>query len=88
MSGSLVIAEKPSQARNLRDALGNRYGRILSARGHIFRLAEPAEVNVSWKKWSYEVLRPESGFYPLRPDKSHGKDRRQTIAGLRISGNP
>ncbi|MFT5786528.1 MAG: DNA topoisomerase-3 [Ascidiaceihabitans sp.] len=75
MSDSLVIAEKPSQARNLRDALGNRFGRILSARGHIFRLAEPAEVNVSWKKWSYEVLRPESGFYPLRPDKSHGKDK-------------
>ena len=75
MGNSLVIAEKPSQARNLREALGNRYGRILSARGHIFRLAEPAEVNESWKKWSYEVLRPESGFYPLRPDKSHGKGK-------------
>ena len=49
MGGSLVIAEKPSQARNLREALGNRYGRILSARGHIFKLAEPAEVNEAWK---------------------------------------
>ena len=75
MGGSLVIAEKPSQARNLREALGNRYGRILSARGHIFKLAEPAEVNEAWKKWSYEVLRPETGFYPLRPDNSHGKDK-------------
>jgi DNA topoisomerase-3 len=75
MGGSLIIAEKPSQARNLREALGSRYGRILAARGHIFRLAEPAEINDAWKKWSYEVLRPESGFYPLRPDKSHGKDK-------------
>jgi DNA topoisomerase-3 len=75
MGGSLIIAEKPSQARNLREALGNRYGKVLSARGHIFRLAEPAEVNAAWKKWSYEVLRPEAGFYPLRPDNSHGKDK-------------
>jgi DNA topoisomerase-3 len=75
VGNSLVIAEKPSQARNLREALGNRYGKILSARGHIFRLAEPAEVNEAWKKWSYDVLRPESGFYPLRPDKSHGKGK-------------
>lgn len=75
MGGSIVIAEKPSQARNLREALGNRYGRILSARGHIFKLAEPAEVNDAWKKWSYDVLRPEAGFYPLRPDNSHGKDK-------------
>jgi DNA topoisomerase IA len=36
MGGSLIIAEKPSQARNLREALGSRYGRILAARGHIF----------------------------------------------------
>jgi DNA topoisomerase-3 len=75
MGGSLIIAEKPSQARNLREALGNRYGKVLSARGHIFRLAEPAEVNAAWKKWSYDLLRPNSDFYPLRPDNSHGKGK-------------
>lgn len=72
---SVVICEKPSQACNVRDAIGNKYGKVLAARGHIFRLALPHEVKDEWKKWSFEVLRPESGFYPFLPDKTHGKDK-------------
>jgi len=72
---SIVICEKPSQARNVRDALGSEYGQVLAARGHIFKLAEPHEVKAEWKPWTYDVLRPDSGFYPLKPDTSYGKDK-------------
>lgn len=72
---SLVICEKPSQARNVRDAIGNKYGTVLAARGHLFQLASPDYVNPDWKIWSYDVLRPESGFYPFVPDTSFGKDK-------------
>jgi DNA topoisomerase-3 len=72
---SLVICEKPSQARNVRDAIGSKYGTVLSARGHLLQLASPKDVNPDWKVWGYEVLRPESGFYPFVPDGSFGKDK-------------
>lgn len=72
---SIVICEKPSQARNIREAVGNKYGRIIAARGHILRLALPHEVNPDWKKWSFEMLRPDSGFYPLKRDTTFGKDK-------------
>ena len=78
---SLVICEKPSQARNVREAIGNKYGNVLSARGHLFKLASPQDVNRDWKVWNYDVLRPESGFYPLVADTSFGKDK--VIAELR-----
>ncbi|MGP0057987.1 MAG: toprim domain-containing protein [Beijerinckiaceae bacterium] len=42
---TLIIAEKASQARDLRAALGARFGQILAAEGHLLRLAEPEEVN-------------------------------------------
>lgn len=70
---SIVLCEKPSQARNVQAAVGTRYGRVLALRGHVLRLAEPHEVNEAWKNWSFALLRPEGGFYPLRPDPSHGK---------------
>lgn len=61
---SIVIAEKPDQARLYREAIGNRYGQVLAARGHLFELTEPEEVNPAWKDWTVGILRPESGFYP------------------------
>lgn len=72
---SLVLCEKPSQARNVQAAVGNRYGRVIGLRGHILRLADPEEVNPSWKHWSCDLLRPESGFYPFAEDHSAGKDK-------------
>lgn len=72
---TVVICEKPSQARNVRDAVGGKYGTVLAARGHLFRLASPEEVNPDWKEWGYDVLRPASGFYPFVPDNSFGKDK-------------
>jgi DNA topoisomerase-3 len=63
---TLIIAEKSSQAKDLRAALGDRFGRILPAEGHLLRLAEPDEVNAAWKSWSCALLKPD-GLYPTRP---------------------
>lgn len=63
---SLIITEKSSQARDLRAALGDRFGQILPAEGHLLRLAEPDEVNPDWRVWSCALLQPD-GLYPTRP---------------------
>src|ERR1700720_221947 len=63
---TLIITEKASQAKDLRAALGARFGQILPAEGHLLRLAEPEEVNPAWKSWSCAVLKPD-GLYPTRP---------------------
>lgn len=70
--GTLIITEKSSQAKDLRAALGERYGRILPAEGHLLRLAEPEEVDPAWKRWSATLLKPE-GLYPTRPDSGGNK---------------
>ena len=66
---SIVICEKASQANNVREAVGSRYGEVLAASGHLLRLATPEEINPDWKVWSFDLLRPESGFYPMREDR-------------------
>jgi len=63
---TLIITEKSSQAKDLRAALGDRFGQILPAEGHLLRLAEPEEVNAEWKRWSCVLLKPD-GLYPTRP---------------------
>ena len=69
---TLIITEKSSQAKDLRSALGDRYGRILPAEGHLLRLAEPDEVDPAWKRWSPTLLKPD-GLYPTRPDQGGNK---------------
>src|SRR5450631_232280 len=69
---TLIITEKASQARDLRAALGARFGQILPAEGHLLRLAEPEEVNPAWKSWSCAVLKPD-GLYPTRPASQGNK---------------
>src|SRR5918995_685758 len=64
---TVIITEKSSQARDLRVALGNRFGQILPAEGHLLRLAEPDEVNPEWKRWTTALLKP-AGLYPTKPD--------------------
>ena len=63
---TLIITEKTSQARDLRSALGDRVGQILPAEGHLLRLAEPHEVDPSWKAWACVLLKP-AGLYPTQP---------------------
>ncbi len=69
---TLIITEKTSQARDLRAALGDRFGQILPAEGHLLRLAEPHEVEASWKSWSSVLLKPD-GLYPTKPSAQGNK---------------
>ncbi|MFG1298015.1 DNA topoisomerase [Xanthobacter sp. V13C-7B] len=85
MSRTVIICEKPSQARNLRAALGDRHGRILAAQGHLLRLEEPEEVNAAWGAWGFDVLRPAEGRYGWRPDEGDGKRERLQEIGKALS---
>ena len=62
MAAQIVITEKTSQAEDIREAVGSRYGPILPAEGHLFDLLEPEEVEPSWRRWSPVLLRPD-GLY-------------------------
>ena len=66
MASQIVITEKSSQAKDVRAAVGSRYGDILPAEGHLFDLLEPEDVVPEWKRWSPILLRPE-GLYGTRP---------------------
>ena len=59
MADQIVITEKTSQAKDIRAAVGSRYGDILPAEGHLFDLLEPEDVVPAWKRWSPILLRPE-----------------------------
>ena len=66
MTDQIVITEKTSQAKDVRAAIGGRYGAILPAEGHLFDLVEPEEVSPDWKRWTPVLLRPE-GLYGTKP---------------------
>src|ERR1700727_2258781 len=66
MADQIVITEKSSQAKDVRAAVGSRYGEILAAEGHLLDLLEPEDVVPAWKRWSPILLRPE-GLYGTRP---------------------
>src|ERR1700727_3562587 len=66
MADQIVITEKTSQAKDVRAAIGSRYGNVLPAEGHLFDLLEPEDVVPAWKRWSAVLLRPE-GLYGTRP---------------------
>ncbi len=68
----IVITEKTSQAKDVRIAVGSRYGDILPAEGHLLDLLEPEEVEPAWKHWSPILLRPE-GLYGTRPAEGGNK---------------
>lgn len=61
MSRSIVICEKPSQAENIRAAIGDTHGDVLPAQGHLFTLADPESYKDEWKAWQ--------GFHLLLPDQ-------------------
>ncbi|WP_043339226.1 type IA DNA topoisomerase [Belnapia moabensis] len=72
MTDQIVITEKTSQAKDVRAAVGGRYGAILPAEGHLFDLIEPEEVSPDWKRWTPVLLRPE-GLYGTKPAKGGNK---------------
>ena len=72
MAAQIVITEKTSQAKDVRSAVGSRYGDVLAAEGHLFDLLEPEDVVPAWKRWSPILLRPE-GLYGTRPAEGGNK---------------
>ncbi len=72
MADQIVITEKSSQARDVRAAIGSRYGDILPAEGHLFDLVEPEDVVPEWKRWSPVLLRP-NGLYGTCPAEGGNK---------------
>ncbi len=66
MADQFVITEKTSQAKDVRFAVGSRYGDILPAEGHLLDLEEPEDAVPEWKRWSPILLRPE-GLYATCP---------------------
>ena len=66
MTEQIVITEKSSQAKDVRAAVGSRYGAVLPAEGHLLDLCEPEDVNPAWKRWSTDLLKPE-GLYGTKP---------------------
>ena len=72
MTDQIVITEKTSQAKDVRAAIGARYGVVLPAEGHLFDLLEPEDVVPEWKRWSPVLLRPE-GLYGTCPSKGGNK---------------
>ena len=72
MADQIVITEKTSQAKDVRAAVGSRYGDILPAEGHLFDLEEPEDAVPEWKRWSPILLRPE-GLYATRPAEGGNK---------------
>ncbi|MCB4823291.1 DNA topoisomerase [Roseicella aerolata] len=72
MPSDLVITEKTSQAKDVRAAVGGRYGAVLPAEGHLLTLREPEEVDPAWKRWSPVLLRPD-GLYGTKPASGGNK---------------
>jgi DNA topoisomerase-3 len=82
---TLIITEKTSQAKDLRAALGDRFGQILPAEGHLLRLAEPDEVNAAWKSWSCVLLKPD-GLYPTKPAAQGNKPAKLKAIAAALKG--
>ncbi|MBO1077905.1 type IA DNA topoisomerase [Roseomonas haemaphysalidis] len=68
----IVITEKSSQAKDVRAAVGGRYGTVLPAEGHLFDLVEPEEAVLAWKRWAPVLLKPE-GLYATKPASGGNK---------------
>ena len=66
MTRQIVITEKAGQAKDVRAAVGSRYGTVLAAEGHLLDLCEPEDVNPAWKRWSTALLKPD-GLYGTKP---------------------
>ena len=72
MTRQIVITEKASQAKDVRAAVGSRYGTVLAAEGHLLDLREPEDVNPAWKRWSTALLKPD-GLYGTKPASGGNK---------------
>ena len=64
---ALIICEKAKQAREVRAAIGDRYGQVVAASGHVLRLQTPNEVearwDLPWSQWEADAMLPDAGIY-------------------------
>ena len=84
----LVIAEKPSVARELARVLGvkNKHNGYLEGEGwlvtwclgHLVELCEPHEYESSWKRWSLHSLPMIPHEFRLRPKKKPANNLRSS----------
>lgn len=87
----VVVAEKPSVARDIAAALGatqRRKGylegegyRVTWAVGHLVGLAEPGDIDAAWKYWDLATLPMLPRSWPLRA-LEHGADQLAVLARL------
>jgi DNA topoisomerase-3 len=95
---TLIVAEKPSVARDLGRVLGaTQRGpgclegnglRITWCIGHMVELVQPADYNPDWKRWQFETLPmlPETfKTQPRKGVKDHWKDLKQALTDKNIS---
>ncbi len=80
MADQIVITEKTSQAKDVRAAVGSRYGDILPAEGHLLDLEEPEDAVPEWKRWSPILLRPK-GLYATKA--AHGGTKASKLKAIR-----
>lgn len=78
----LVIAEKPSVARAIRQMLPENSGvQVTFCFGHMLELAPPDKYDERWKKWSAETLPIQVSDWKLLP-KPKASDQLAKIKGL------
>jgi DNA topoisomerase-3 len=87
----LIIAEKPSVARDLARVLGARPsgkgayeadGRVITwCVGHLVELEEPAAYDGRWKAWRLDTLPMLPAEFKLRP-AGHARDQLRTVTSL------
>jgi DNA topoisomerase III len=92
MSYRLILAEKPSVARDIARVLGVRGRgkgwlgdadlRISWALGHLAELAEPASYDPAWKRWSFDNLPMLPERFGLQPRKDSGADQWRVVRDL------
>src|SRR2546421_8914050 len=87
----LIVAEKPSVARDIARVLGVRAGgrgayegggRVITwCVGHLVELEEPAAYDGRWKAWRLDTLPMLPARFKLRPAK-HAADQLRPVAAL------
>ncbi|HRH40459.1 MAG TPA: DNA topoisomerase 3 [Pyrinomonadaceae bacterium] len=87
MSKQLIIAEKPSVAREIAKALGNPVKEdgylqvnefiVTNCVGHLFSICDPKEHNPNWEQWSLNTL-------PMLPDTFKYKANPATLKQWKI----
>ncbi len=92
MSYRLILAEKPSVARDIARVLGIRGRqqgwlgddklRVSWCLGHLVELAEPASYDAAWKRWSFDNLPMLPEHFGLQPRKDSGADQWRVVRDL------